>query len=241
MHREGDVQDGWRLPARHLEEVVLGALKRFLSEGTQLTQALDLSRASPQRLKVLLDQAQQVGTELSIENPGACRQLLEHIMERITLGSATLSIELRRGSLTGIATAGDGEGDADPERLYDLVVPISARRRGVEAKLILGDGYAATSPDDALISLLRIAHRRWQRLVTREVESLKQLAREERVDASDIGRTLHLAFLSPHAIDAILSGRQPLGLTARHLKRIGHLPAEWSHQKTILGIDQATA
>ena len=241
MHREEGPQDGWRLPARHLEEVVLGALRRFLADGAQVAQALDQPCASPQRLKVLLDQAQQVGTELSIENPGACRQLLENIVERITLGSGSLSIELRRRGFAEIVTTGAGEGDADAEGSYDLVVPISLRRRGIEAKLILGDGYAATSPDDALTSLLRTAHRRWQRLVTGEVESLKELAREERVDASDIGRTLHLAFLSPHVVDAILSGRQPLGLTARHLKRIGHLPAEWSHQKTILGIDQATA
>lgn len=53
MHRADDSPDGWRLPARHLEEIVLSALKRFLADGARLTQALELSQLSPQRLKAV--------------------------------------------------------------------------------------------------------------------------------------------------------------------------------------------
>ncbi len=235
MHREGSPKDGWRLPARHLEELVIGALKRFLTDGLQVAAALELSRASPQSQSDLIDRAQRAAHELSIDDPAGCRQVLERLVESITLGSGSLCIQIRKVGLGEILSA-ETEGDRDrSEEHYDLTLPISPRRRGVEARLLIGDGKTSPPPDEALVALVRKGHRRWEKLVNGEVGSVQELAKAEGVHASDIGRSLHIAFLAPDIIKAILAGRQPAELTATQLRRIGNLPIEWAHQKAMLG------
>ena len=48
-------------------------------------------------------------------------------------------------------------------------------------------------------------------------------------------RLIRLAFLGPEITEAILDGRQPLGLTAARLMQASRLPLEWRAQKRILG------
>ena len=61
------------------------------------------------------------------------------------------------------------------------------------------------------------------------------LAREAKVEDGEISRVLALAFLAPDPIEAILSGNQPIELTARHLKRLKPLPLAWTDQRRMLG------
>jgi len=49
-------------------------------------------------------------------------------------------------------------------------------------------------------------------------------------------RTLPLAFLEPAIVEAMIEGRQPIGLTPRTLKRIGMLPCSWPEQRRRPGI-----
>ncbi len=46
---------------------------------------------------------------------------------------------------------------------------------------------------------------------------------------------IRLAFLSPEITEAILDGRQPLGLTAAKLMQVSRLPLEWRAQRQALG------
>ena len=48
-----------------------------------------------------------------------------------------------------------------------------------------------------------------------------------------IRRLVNLAFLSPHLVEAILQGRQPIALTATRLTELD-LPLDWSEQRTLL-------
>jgi hypothetical protein len=56
--------------------------------------------------------------------------------------------------------------------------------------------------------------------------SLRDLAWQNNRDVGGVSRTLPLAFLEPAIVEAIIEGRQPIGLTPRMLKRIGMLPGE---------------
>jgi hypothetical protein len=49
------------------------------------------------------------------------------------------------------------------------------------------------------------------------------------IHVADVGRILPLAFLDPKVTDAILRGRQPVGLTARTLMR-NELSIDWADQ-----------
>ncbi len=47
------------------------------------------------------------------------------------------------------------------------------------------------------------------------------------VHHSYASRLIRLAFLNPEITEAILDGRQPLGLTAAKLMQVSRLPLEW--------------
>ena len=48
-------------------------------------------------------------------------------------------------------------------------------------------------------------------------------------------RLMRLNFLSPDIVIAILTGRQPVTLTARKLMADTRLPLEWSEQRKAMG------
>ena len=48
-------------------------------------------------------------------------------------------------------------------------------------------------------------------------------------------RLMRLNYLAPNIVVAILSGRQPAGLTASQLMADTRLPLEWSAQRAALG------
>lgn len=48
-------------------------------------------------------------------------------------------------------------------------------------------------------------------------------------------RLVRISWLAPDIISAILDGRQPVQLTARHLTRCAEIPMDWEQQRTFLG------
>jgi site-specific DNA recombinase len=55
------------------------------------------------------------------------------------------------------------------------------------------------------------------------------------VHIADVSRLLPLAFLAPAQVDAILTGRHPVELTARQLSHLGNLPVDRLQQRKLLG------
>jgi len=119
-----------------------------------------------------------------------------------------------------------------PQERIDFTAPVLLKRRGVEAKLIVGGVQGeAPMPDPKLIALLAQAHRWFDQLARGKIESAREIARRHELEPSEVSRTLQLAFLAPDIVEAILAGRQPIELTPRRLMRIGELPLEWHHQR----------
>ena len=61
------------------------------------------------------------------------------------------------------------------------------------------------------------------------------------VTSSYAARVLHLAFLAPDIIEAIIDGRQPPELTADRLFRALPLPLDWAGQCLALGFDRISS
>ena len=77
-------------------------------------------------------------------------------------------------------------------------------------------------------------HRWFDELAGGEAGSAREIARRDGIDASEVGRTIQLAFLALDFVETILAGHQPVELTARHLTR-GVLLVDWQRQRGILG------
>ena len=117
------------------------------------------------------------------------------------------------------------------------MVPFTLRRRGHETRLVIGGEAVRPIVDQKLVDTLTLAHRWLSRLTTADI-TISALARAEGVDDGEISRILPLAFLAPDIAEAIVEGRQPVELTARHLKRLKPLPASWVEQRKLLGFTQ---
>ncbi len=236
MHRTGSTDGGWRLPASELEGAVAQAVAKFLQDKLRVVDALHLTGSTPDRLRKILGRAAAAARELHDDQPERHRQLLHLLLHRVTLQAGSLRIELKRSGLRSLVTGTDPDASAHPDGLIDVIVPIEPKRRGVEAKLIMrAGGCGVTAPDQYMINLIARARLWFRQLVEGEVGSIREIAARDRTHASDVGRTLQLAFLAPDIVEAFLAGRQPVALTARRLRHIGALPLEWERQRRLLG------
>ena len=93
--------------------------------------------------------------------------------------------------------------------------------------------FSRGQDQQALVLALARAHR-WSRMLEKgEVASITELAQQQGVDPSLIGRTLRLATLAPDITQAILAGQEPYGLSIRQLTK--GLPARWHEQRESYG------
>lgn len=68
---------------------------------------------------------------------------------------------------------------------------------------------------------------RWCRPIeTGSHASIEEVARAEKINASYVGRVLRLTLLAPEIIEAILEGRQPVGMTMAGL--LTGFPMVWT-------------
>ena len=228
MHGTGT--DGWRLPAKELERVVLEGVRDLLCDELRLVRALRLDDAAPGPLKSIVGRAAAVAHEL--ERDSSERPLLRTLLHRIVIDAASILIEIKRSGLTSLLGVPKHGAAASADELLRLIVPIQVRRRGVEAKLVMSAvGGRLLAGDSKLVSAIAEAHCWLDDLAEGRATSLRDLARQKRCDAGEVSRTLPLAFLAPDFVDAILHGAQPVGLVPRHLKRIAALPARWDEQR----------
>lgn len=132
--------------------------------------------------------------------------------------------------------ANRGGSQADALTLIRLI-PLQLKRRGVELRMVLAGETSAAARVD--LSLLRAVarSRRWVRnLICGRAGAVRELARQENIDARSLRRLLPLGFLSPRIVEAIAEGRQPPDLTIAHFIHHTDLPLLWRAQRDLLGI-----
>jgi hypothetical protein len=100
------------------------------------------------------------------------------------------------------------------------------RRRGVEAKLVLGDTSSGVDH-----TLLKTVAQGW--VWFEEIKAgatMQAIANREGITQRWVAHLVDLAFLAPDIIQAIVDGRQLPTLTANSLVKSRHRPL-WSHQR----------
>ena len=71
---------------------------------------------------------------------------------------------------------------------------------------------------------------RWRKLIKTGVyASIEEVARAEKINPSYVGRVLRLTLLAPEIVEAILEGRQPVGMTMAGL--LTPFPLAWAEQR----------
>ena len=111
-----------------------------------------------------------------------------------------------------------------------LTVPCKLRRYGGLVKLHTSD-TASDEPRLPIQAALMQAHRGMEQIVSGKATTMREIAKEYKMDRSFAARTLQLANLAPDIVKAIWENRQPVGLTLDKLRR--GIPDSWTEQRKI--------
>lgn len=235
---EKDLQaKGWRLPAHEVESLVLKHFAGFLRKRGALLDTLRLKQKLPELISALLARAAELADSLESGSFASCLEIVSALVRRITIDRDRVTIELDPHGLSNQLLGQESSRSKTKDRRPILIeVPVSFRRRGVEAKLIVLDEHQAPAdPDVNLVKALARANGWFGRIARGEVGGLSDVARTERLSRTYVTGFIYLAFLAPDVTKAILEGRQPPELTAKRL--IGcalKIPLLWSDQARLV-------
>ncbi len=234
--------DGRRIPAGEIERLVAQRVCTFLSNEAEAFEAIRVFSHEVAEQKKLVQRAAELSKAWAILPPAQVRAILCALIARIDVQATKVDIHLvstRLPDLLGsnpleLPPASECAEDAD--RMI-LSVPARLKRLGKETKMIIngiGPQAREATPDPSLIKLIARAHALHEKFVSENL-GIGDIAESEGVHHSYVSRLIRLAFLSPEITEAILDGRQPLGLTAAKLMRVSRLPLDWRAQRQALG------
>ncbi|XXK29831.1 recombinase family protein [Rhodobacteraceae bacterium nBUS_24] len=222
---------GWRIPGIEIEAAVARVILKHLKE-PDTTSDLISNNQNADEVANLTTQLKSAQEALEDAQSNPSRQLLMSIVNRIDLSETELAAQIDLKSVLAAERGNTLECELEPT----LKTPIQLKRRGGELKLVLqGAASQTTNPDANLITAVMNARRRFATYTSQENPlTISEIANSAGSSASDISRSMQLAFLAPDLLEAILDGRQPIELTATRLQRIDALPLLWQDQRRLL-------
>jgi hypothetical protein len=223
---------GWRLPAHETEQFVSNQLTGFLRDRGALLDTFQFKRRSPDLISAVLARASKLAAACESGSLANQVEIVAALVRRVTLAQEQVTVEIDRKALAECLLDREPASQLKGEdrRPIEIKVPVSFRRRGVEAKLVIqNQRQSRIEPNLSLVRALARAHQ-WFGSIVRG-EAIGDIARVERLDRSYVTRVICLAFLAPEITNAILEGQQPTELTAKWLIRSAlHLPLLWTDQ-----------
>jgi hypothetical protein len=126
------------------------------------------------------------------------------------------------------------KGGGMTEQTITVPVPFTIRKRGGRKLVITPDGVATAPAPRARVNsaLLKALARgfRWRKLLeTGDYATIEEIAGSENINPSYVSRVLRMTLLAPEIVEAILSGRQPEGLTMARAMQ----PFSWEWQRQV--------
>ena len=120
-----------------------------------------------------------------------------------------------------------------------VTVPMIFRKRGGRKLVIAPNGVDAWALprariDNTMVKALARAHRWKKQLDSGRFQTVQDLAEAEKINPSYIARVLRLTLLAPDIVEAILDGRQPVGLQLDDL--LAPFPVEWEQQMSLFSV-----
>lgn len=146
------------------------------------------------------------------------RATLHEMIEAVALDHTLLSIRVRAAATNGLLAE-------------DTTIDVSLRTKGARGYMRILTETGTRRPDPSLVRQIGCGSAWLDDLVAGRAKSLMAIARREKLSLSYVSNTVELAFLAPDLKQAILEGRQPVGLTVTSLQRAVPLPLSWAAQR----------
>jgi len=230
-----------RVSAREVESSVAAGLCTLLTNANALLDALpDVSDIGAHVRKSLLG----YGKAFAARWPSLTAQeqigLLKAMLKRIVLSKGEMRLVLKRWGLLAVlspdATQHQQLTSTDVDNVYEIRLPATVKRCGIETKLIVASTASSSAHQRSLRAMRKALATglSWNAaLLCGEVTSMRHLARRESATHRHVAAMLQIASLAPDIIQAIIKGRVPPTLTLQRLKE--PFPLDWQEQRQTLG------
>jgi DNA invertase Pin-like site-specific DNA recombinase len=209
-------RDGWRLPAKPLEDAIRQGLLDYLNAQDFVTRLLSDAPAD------IISKAFKALSNLEETILYSDSTFWADLIQRVSLSKGKANITLNLKAL--YCLLGIEMSFLIDESLV-IEIPLSIRKRGVETKLITGANPAYQ--DDTLIKNIALS-RSWYNAI-KQGKTLNEIAQENKTSLARIRHMIDLAFLSPDILQDISQGKQPSGLTSEWIKTHS-IPSSWAKQ-----------
>jgi hypothetical protein len=216
-----------------LDELVCEHLHKFLNSRVDLIKVSRDWLLDAADFNRLFAGAAVFSDELKAPSPAARQTVIRRLVRRIIVDRDVVSITILCGVLAEQSGIDVDRINTTDATTHTISIPFALRRRGVDARFVVGD--ARSAPDPTLVKLIARSHIYVRALTDGSKVTIAELARREQVDVSDLSRILRLAYLAPAITEAILKGKQPPELTVHQLARVSELSLEWRKQQHQLG------
>ena len=214
---------------------MVDSIRRFLGDAKQLRAILAAAKVPELDQLQALDRAEAIARRLNGALTPDIKLQLRSLVERITVAETGITIALSISAL--VTLLGQKPEGMVNDQIHELSVPARLKRAGMEMRLV-EERAAGPGPDATLIRLLAKAWSIRSEVLKGDGRSLTEIAATQGIGDSYAGRLLRLSFLAPDIVEAILTGKQPVDLTANRLANTSEIPVDWAAQhKMILGAD----
>jgi DNA invertase Pin-like site-specific DNA recombinase len=233
--QEGANKGGLRIPAHDLEEGVWARLRDFLSSPSQLLNVL--GEIGGRQAQVIQAGAKAVR---NWDGWSTCdrRGWLKGLLERVVVTHTELTLHLNCRALSRLLGIPEGQGDEEAVEPIRLESEVRFKRGGRGLRYVIpgpGGLWDGAQQDKPLLQAIARGRVWYDQLLSGQAKSREEIARANGLSGQHVIRHLHLAWLAPDIVEAILEGRQPKGLTVKRL--LEKLPMDWPEQRRVLGFE----
>jgi DNA invertase Pin-like site-specific DNA recombinase len=230
VRSEGGQSKVWRVPAPELEAATIKELKQFLGDRQRVAGALRRSRLQARELKEALQNADRFHTQLCAF--GSRRDVAFKLIKRVIVSTSELVLELRLGSLLSEASK------ASQMAIHRLTIAIELIRK-IDGAIVLASSFdRAAAADPALIKALARGFVWFEELATGRSDTVRAIAKRERVTDRYVSQLVELAFIDPRIVQQVVAGTARSMISATRLVFRTALPLSWAAQKDLVFADR---
>jgi site-specific DNA recombinase len=232
IHGRADCPPISRYPAKEIESLVvaqvhrlLGSLDSYFAEGQQTAEDA-----------LAVERGQKLGQQWPTMAASKQHELVRDVIKAVIVGPKNLWVEVERATLLrallGHSSSGSGLLDGRKQTTIKLTADFRTVRRGAELQIQAPGDLTARPPVPSLISAIARARRWYEQLVSGDITSIEQLAKQTGLNRRYLRQALRCATLSPEVTEAILAGRQARQIIGRNLLK--GVPLDWQKQAEVL-------
>lgn len=215
----GPDPNGWRLPAKPVESMVLAQVKLLLKNASAVTAAAKAAGIDPSHARGLIAKCKEAADYLGAED-------LLAIVRSAELRTDMIQLALCLDALLPSDCDWPSE-----SMLLTQTLPLQIKRRGIEMRLVVSTPQpSSANVDQDLVSTIAKARVWFDDWLHGRISGYKEIVRREGISASYVGDVMKLAFLSPKIVEDIVRGQQPEDLIVSQLTKSDDVPLRWDQQ-----------